>query len=123
MASLPDPEFDRTATVTFIAEGTGDPEESSNQAEATDDVGTSATLSPRDNSVDDAKQDMNVTFFHCQEGSFWALKGSSEDHAANCELCTNIAEGDIEVMEVHLYFAWMGVYIMPFSPEKDHLPV
>lgn len=110
MVSLPSDLFDGTAIASFEADGIG-------AATGTTPV---TAIDARTQSVNDTwsssssyfafeaagRTSFNVTYFHCDEGSFWKTNGTAgDDESSNsCELCTTMAEGDVQVLgRLHRY--------------------
>lgn len=89
-----DTDFDGTAAVTFTVDDAAAAAEIQGYQQMSSADGKRAAVAQA------AEATMDVTFYHCVEGNFWnaseaAAGGTTDD--TGCSLCTDIAEGDVEV--------------------------
>lgn len=110
MATRPDTFFDGTAFVTFDVTGEGADDSISTDAKHAQRGLTSSSLQEgtASNSLETNEGEtsnatsFNVTFFHCDVGTFWNRTDSSVtstgEYDGTCERCTeDDTDGDIEV--------------------------
>ena len=123
MASRPDAQFDGVTKVTFSTEGIGATPGSHSNVSSADSSQAQAPSAAEDSG--NVGVDMEVTFYHCREGNFWNLTPSSDGDYATCKLCTDIAEGDTEVMSARGYVDsdyYLFIYLFIFDLFVCFLP-
>lgn len=87
---LPNDYFEGTASATFAVNALGAP----NQEEMSSPDSLSS-VEGDGSEVLILTPDMDVTFYHCDAGSFWDMTGA--ESSWSCEMCSDI-DGDDEVM-------------------------
>lgn len=119
MASLPNEGFNRGATVSFEADGVGSPTLAVADAGSGSDSGSEAIAPQSLTSVGDEDQEeeeggdrgaaasFDVSFYHCNTGTFWNTEVDEATGDNNCEadgengccaLCQDVVERDVEVL-------------------------
>lgn len=116
VVGLPSEDFDGTTTTTFAVVVFGTSFQEKEQDSVTSLAGSSSILTDigdvdlddsedlstfyansynREDDDNSLQQEMEVAFYHCESGWFWAVN-LGNDNSPTCELCVNI-EGDAEV--------------------------
>lgn len=103
VVSRPSNTFDGTATVNFEADGMGSSGSDEFTTTVQQEQSGDTLSSSQDSGVVQATGGLTsfeVTFYHCTAGSFWnaTVSGADDGLPSSCELCTGMAEGDVEVL-------------------------